>query len=266
MGGRDVRLGGLIVIAAHPDDEVLIAGGTLAACAAAGVPTGVVCLTRGEQGPISDPVLATRESLPEVREAELRAACSELGTGWVKCYRRRDGNLPWSDRTGIVRQLARIIEARKPDAVITFGEDGLYYHPDHIATYEFTVQAVAAASAPPALYRSIWPAVLMAALVRALSERGLPGDLWDLAPDNFGVDDADREGELVLDVRSFAKRKLRGLRCHRTQLRSDHAFSVLPEDLAESFLGTEWFAPVGSGGDHGWLPETLAAGSGLVRA
>jgi N-acetylglucosamine malate deacetylase 2 len=266
MEGGGAPSGGLMVVVAHPDDEVLIAGGALAACAAAGVPTGVVCLTRGEQGPISDPALATRPRLPEVREAELRAACSELGISWVRCYRRQDGNLPWSHRTGIVRQLHRIIEARRPDAVITFGEDGLYYHPDHIAVYAFTVQAVAAVADPPALYRSLWPEDLMPALVRALGERGLPGDLWELEPEDFGVDDGDREGELVLDVRSFARRKLRALRCHRTQLRRDHAFSVLPDDLVEGFLGTEWFAPVGSGGDPRWLPDTVVAGSGLLHA
>jgi LmbE family N-acetylglucosaminyl deacetylase len=258
--------GGLIVITAHPDDEVLIAGGTLAACAAAGAPTGVVCLTRGEQGPISDPALATRPSLPDVREAELRAACSELGVAWVKCYRRQDGNLPWSDRAGIVQQLARTIEARKPEAVITFGEDGLYYHQDHIAAYELTMKAVATVADPPALYRSLWPEDLMPDLVRALSQRGLPGDLWELAPEDFGVEDEDREGELVLDVRPFAARKLRALRCHQTQLRSDHAFAVLPDDLAERFLGTEWFAPVGPGGDQGWLRETVAGAARCVHA
>ena len=55
MSAARTETGGLLVVAAHPDDEVLIAGGTLAACAEAGHPTAVVCLTRGEQGPISDP-------------------------------------------------------------------------------------------------------------------------------------------------------------------------------------------------------------------
>jgi N-acetyl-1-D-myo-inositol-2-amino-2-deoxy-alpha-D-glucopyranoside deacetylase len=255
-----------MVITAHPDDEVLIAGGTLAACAAAGVPTEVVCLTRGEEGPISDPVLSTRENLPEVRATELRAACSELGVGRVSCYRRQDGNLPWSNRGGIIRQLVRILESRRPDAVISFGEDGLYYHPDHIATYEFTRQAMAAVTAPPTLYRALWPAGLMLELVRELSERGLPGDLWELGPEDFGVEDVERTGEIVLDVRRFAARKLRALRCHRTQLRSDHAFTVLPAELVETFLGTEWFVAVGHGGNQNWLPDAVAAGSGMLRA
>ena len=110
-----VRLSGLLVITAHPDDEVLIAGGTLAARAAAGEPTGVVCLTRGEQGPISDPALATREALGDVRLEELRAACARLGSELVRCYRRQDGNLSWSDGSAIVRQLAGAVTQRRPD-------------------------------------------------------------------------------------------------------------------------------------------------------
>jgi LmbE family N-acetylglucosaminyl deacetylase len=266
MSGTEPPTGGLLVITAHPDDEVLIAGGTLAACAAAGAPTEVVCLTRGEQGPISDPALATRENLAVVRETELRAACAELGVARVKCYRRQDGNLPWSGRAGIVHQLVRILDSRKPDAVISFGEDGLYYHPDHIATYEFTCRAVASVADPPALYRSVWPAELMPALVRALHERGLPGDLWELDPEDFGVEDFYGDVELALDVRLFADRKLRALRCHRTQLAGDHAFSVLPGELAPEFLGTERFAPIGSGGDQGWLADAVTAGSGYVGA
>jgi LmbE family N-acetylglucosaminyl deacetylase len=70
---------GLLVVTSHPDDEVLIAGGTLALCAAAGIETAVVCLTRGEQGPISEPSLATRGELATVRTRELGAACAELG-------------------------------------------------------------------------------------------------------------------------------------------------------------------------------------------
>ena len=249
--------GGLLVVTAHPDDEVLIAGGTLAACAAAGLPTGVVCLTRGEQGPISSRRLASRKTLATVRAAELRAACAELGVEWVKCYRRQDGNLEFSDGPAIVRQLAAILWARAPDAVITFGEDGLYHHPDHIATYWYTVRAVKRQADRPQLYRSVWPTSLSADLVGAMAARGLPSDLWQLEPDEFGTDQLD--GSFELDVRAFAQQKLRALRCHRTQLGDDHALSALPPDLARRFLGLERFAavPVDAHGDDGWLAAAL---------
>lgn len=253
--------GGLLVIVAHPDDEVLVAGGTLAACAEMRTPTGVVCMTRGEDGPISDPALATRDELAATRVRELDAACAVLGVDWVKCYRRGDGCLRWSDRSAIVGQLTRVLDARRPSAVVTFGDDGLYCHPDHIATYEFARRAVARARTTPALYRSVWPQTLMPELVDELRARSLPNDLWELEPGDFGVEDEDRGGEVVLDVRRFAERKLRALRCHRTQLGPDHAFAVLPADLAERFLGYERFVqlPVGSPPARDWLLDTLGA-------
>jgi LmbE family N-acetylglucosaminyl deacetylase len=245
--------GGLLVVGAHPDDEVLLAGGTLAACVAAGLPTGVVCLTRGELGPISNAALATRATLGAVRHGELRAACDELGTSLVKCWRRPDGSLRWADRSAIVGQLGALLDARRPDAVVTFGEDGLYYHPDHIATYEFTVRAASRVSKPPALYRSVWPKRLMTALGRELRRLGLSDDLWELEPEDFGTDDL--AGSFAVDVRGFLERKLAALRAHRTQVSEAHPFVSMELGLAERFLGTEWFAPLN--GNTGWLEEAL---------
>jgi N-acetyl-1-D-myo-inositol-2-amino-2-deoxy-alpha-D-glucopyranoside deacetylase len=244
---------GLLVIGAHPDDEVLLAGGTLAACAAAGLQAGVVSLTRGELGPIADAALATRETLGEVRLQELRASCEELGASLLKCWRRPDGSLRWTDRSGIVRQLVALFETNRPNAVITFGEDGLYYHPDHIATYEFVRTAVDRMPKPPALYRAVWPKSAMHALALELRENGLPDYLWDLVPEDFGTEDT--EGSFALDVRGFVPQKLAALRAHRTQVPRDHAFAALDQQLAEKFLGTEWFAPVS--GSSRWLSEVL---------
>jgi LmbE family N-acetylglucosaminyl deacetylase len=248
--------GGLTVVTAHPDDEVLIAGGTLAACAAAGLPTAVVCLTRGEHGPISDPALATRENLGEVRSEELKSACAELGVGSVKCFRREDGNLRWSDRSAIVRQLARILEQQRPDAVISFGEDGLYYHPDHVATHECVRRAVARIADPPVLYRAVWPSNMMVELAHELTRHGLPSDMWGMDPEDFG---SEEEGAFALDVRRYADRKLRAIRAHRTQISAEHALAALEGDLAERFLGYEWFAEVNGHADGGrWLKDALA--------
>lgn len=246
-------MSGLLVVGAHPDDEVLLAGGTLAACAAAGLKTGVVCLTRGELGPIADSALATRETLGAVRLQELQASCSKLGAMLVKCWRRPDGSLRWSDGGAIVRQLVDAFDAFRPEAVITFGEDGLYYHPDHIATHEFVRRAVGRMSAPPALYRSVWPRSMMASFGNELRRRGLSDDLWELAPEDFGTHDLD--GSFAIDVRPFVERKLAALRAHRTQVGDNHALAAIDQDLAERFLGTEWFAPMDGTSD--WLSRTL---------
>jgi N-acetyl-1-D-myo-inositol-2-amino-2-deoxy-alpha-D-glucopyranoside deacetylase len=246
-------MSGLLVIGAHPDDEVLLAGGTLAACAAAGHETGVVCLTRGELGPIADAALATRATLGTVRLGELRSSCAELGTVLIKCWRRPDGNLRWSDRGAIVRQLAGVLTAQKPEAVITFGEEGLYYHPDHIATHELVRRAVRRLADPPALYRSVWPKPIMSSFGAELRRRGLSDDLWELAPEDFGTEDL--EGSFDIDVRPFVQRKLAALRAHRTQVPEHHALAAIDPGLAEQFLGTEWFAPLEAGSD--WLRQAL---------
>ena len=128
--------------------------------------------------------------------------------------------------------------------MITFGEDGLYYHPDHVATYRYTVRALRRLPNPPVLYRAVWPDDLMLSLASALRNHGLPTDLWNIEPSAFGVGPSEREGEITLDVRAQVARKLAALRCHRTQLGPDHAFTSLPLDLAELFLGHERFVRV----------------------
>jgi N-acetyl-1-D-myo-inositol-2-amino-2-deoxy-alpha-D-glucopyranoside deacetylase len=246
-------MSGVLVIGAHPDDEVLLAGGTLAVCAAARLETGVVCLTRGELGPIADSALATRATLGAVRLGELRASCTELGAELVKCWRRPDGNLRWSDGSAIVRQLVDVFGAWRPEAVITFGEDGLYYHPDHIATYELVRRAVDRVPDPPALYRSVWPKATMGSFGAELRRRGLSDDLWELTPEDFGTEDLD--GSFAIDVRPFVETKLTALRAHRTQVPDHHALAAIDQGLAERYLGTEWFAPINGASD--WLPRAL---------
>jgi N-acetylglucosamine malate deacetylase 2 len=247
---------GLLVVTAHPDDEVLIAGGTLAALDEIDVEAGVVCLTRGELGPIADPAITARATLPEARLAELRAACAELGVDFVKCYRRQDGNLRFSDQRGIARQLARQFTRREVEAVITFGEDGLYYHPDHVALAEIVNRAAAHLEHPPTVFRSIWPTSVMAAFALELRRRGLSDDLWGLRPEDFGTEDTD--GAFALDLRPFAQRKMRALLAHRSQIGARHALRELDRELVERFFGFEWFARV-SGPDCDWLRERLPA-------
>jgi N-acetyl-1-D-myo-inositol-2-amino-2-deoxy-alpha-D-glucopyranoside deacetylase len=255
--------GGLLVVTAHPDDETLIAGGTLAACAAAGFETGVVCLTRGEHGPISDPLLATPETLSEVRLAELHAACTELDVAWLECFRRGDAHLPWTNGTAIARQIARLVGVHRPAAVITFGADGLYGHDDHIATRRYTGLALdhacRAGIAPTALYEAVWDKRAVAELVSAAAARGLPDDLWGIDADDFGLTDA--EGTVAIDVRPFLARKLAALRAHRTQLGPHHLFSAIDDELAGRFFGWERFRLARPGAAGDWLNTALGAGS-----
>jgi LmbE family N-acetylglucosaminyl deacetylase len=130
----------LLGVFAHPDDEVFCAGGTLARAAELGAQVMLVSATRGEQGQIRDPAAATRRTLGAVREGELRAAAAELGVQRVQVLDYPDGTLA-RHRSSLGATIADIMRQFDPDTVITFGTDGGYGHPDHVAISGLTTEA-----------------------------------------------------------------------------------------------------------------------------
>ena len=131
----------LLGVFAHPDDETFCAGGTFARYSAEGAEVMVVSVTRGDAGQIRDARVATRRTLGQVRERELRLACERLGIQHAVCLEYRDGTLKDVDQEVLARDVARIIRSFRPDVVITFGDDGAYGHPDHIAVSAATTAA-----------------------------------------------------------------------------------------------------------------------------
>jgi LmbE family N-acetylglucosaminyl deacetylase len=229
---------------AHPDDESILAGGALAAAAAAGADVTVVCATRGESGPIAGGVDATPETLAEVREAELRAACAELGVGTVECLGLPDGSLEDAAEQ-LASEVARLLATLRPDAVVTFGPEGLYWHQDHVAVHDAVATALEGASRRPRIHQLVWPHGWMSDLVAAMRGRGLAPNLWGLDPDSWGSDsDANT---VALDVRAHLDAKLRAIGCHASQLPPDHLFRIVPRDLAERYLGREHVLAGGDG-------------------
>src|SRR5262245_19831855 len=124
----------LMCVLAHPDDESLGTGGALARCAAEGIATYVVCATRGEHGRFGE---ANESPGPEIvgkaREAELLAAAKELGVREVSFLDYVDGFLDRADPIEAIGRIVGHLRRVKPQVVITFGPDGAYGHPDHIA-------------------------------------------------------------------------------------------------------------------------------------
>jgi len=137
----------LLAVLAHPDDESLGFGGTLAKYAAEGVETYLVTATRGERGRFGslgkggDPVEVGR-----VREAELRAAAAVLGIREVSILNYPDGALDQVEATTAIRAVVTHIRRIQPDVVVTFGPEGAYGHPDHIAISQFTTAATVCAA------------------------------------------------------------------------------------------------------------------------
>lgn len=244
----------LLAVFAHPDDESLACGGLLAACAESGVRVSLVCATRGEQGPTG----AVRTELADARTRELRAAGGVLGLTEVIQLDHRDGYLPSEDGDALETDIRAALTRIRPDVVVTFGEDGLYWHPDHIAVHRHTTAAVAALGPDaPALYYVTMPPGHMRAVLEAATAAARQHRPGTRAPRGvLGIADVDAFGAdadpptLVVDVRAFAGRKLDALRCHRTQLEGD-ALDLLAREDAPRLLGIEHYrrASVGRTGD-----------------
>ena len=143
----------LMAVLAHPDDESLGVGGTLAKYASEGVEVFLLTATRGDGGRYrghraDDPQHPGPVALAKIREAELRAAAAVLGVREVSLLDYHDQQLdranPREAVAGIVGHLRRV----RPDVVVTFGPDGAYGHPDHMAISQFTTAAIVAAADP----------------------------------------------------------------------------------------------------------------------
>jgi LmbE family N-acetylglucosaminyl deacetylase len=131
----------LLGVFAHPDDESFCAGGTFARSVAQGAEVMVVSATRGEAGQIRSPGTATRRTLGRVREQELQHACQRLGIQHARCLNYADGTLKDVDQEALVKDIVCLVRSFCPDVVITFGSDGGYGHPDHIAISAATTAA-----------------------------------------------------------------------------------------------------------------------------
>ncbi|MEP6774074.1 MAG: PIG-L family deacetylase, partial [Chloroflexota bacterium] len=132
---------------AHPDDESLGVGATLARYSAEGVEIHLVTATRGERGwfgaPEENPGL---EELGQIREAELRAAAAVLRLHSLAFLEYIDGDLDRAWAPEAVDRIAHHLRRVKPHVVITFPPDGAYGHPDHIAISQFTLAGIVQAA------------------------------------------------------------------------------------------------------------------------
>ena len=150
-----------MAVLAHPDDESLGVGGTLAKYAAEGVDVFLLTATRGDSGKYrghrsDDPQHPGPEVLASLREAELRAAATVLGVHDVVVLDYHDQQLDRVDAHEAVSSIAEHLRRVRPDVVVTFGPDGAYGHPDHIAISQLTTAAIVAGSISPLEFHANW--------------------------------------------------------------------------------------------------------------
>jgi LmbE family N-acetylglucosaminyl deacetylase len=236
----------VLAIFAHPDDESLACGGTLARLADAGARVVLFCATRGERGGPTGPV--RDDALAMVRVQELRCAAAALGIADVILMDHPDGELGWERLPEFHGQIVATVRRYTPCAVITFGADGLYWHKDHIGVYERTTTALLSfADAAPPLYHVTMPRGIIRPLVEAALSRGwVPPrkGFWSLVPDAFGLHA--HPPTVVVDVQRWVHQKVAAILCHKTQMGSGHPFDQLEPAEAERWLGTEHFHRVSS--------------------
>jgi LmbE family N-acetylglucosaminyl deacetylase len=245
-----------MAVLAHPDDESLGFGGTLAKYASEGVDVFLLTATRGDGGRFrglapNDPQHPGQPALGRIRETELRAAASALGLRDVSLLDYCDRHLGEADPREVIGRIARELRWVRPDIVVTFGPDGGYGHPDHIAISQFTTAAIVAAADPAftgdreapgphvvsKLYYQAWPKSTWAAYEAALRK---------LTSTVEGVERTaqpwpDWAITTVIDTRQVWPIVWRAVSCHASQIAAYERLKDLSPEHHESIWGQQSF-------------------------
>lgn len=236
-------------IFAHPDDETIMAGGTIALLQEQGVAVHLLIATRGEGGEAGEPpVVDDRSSLGAVREAELRCAAEALGAASVDVLGYIDPDVGPNEELGafeadfetLVGQIAAAIVETGAEAVLSHGPDGEYGHPAHKLIYRATAAAVSRHT-PDVVHYTV------AAAVPGTEDR-----LWNES----------RPAHLVLDITPWQEAKIAAMACHVTQhalFKRRRKLKTVREAvrLTEPYY-REW-PSVNGGGPDDWFTQLLQA-------
>ena len=259
----------LLLVHAHPDDETINNGVTMAKYAALGAQVTLVTCTRGEEGEVLVNELANLASdkddkLGEHREIELKNAMDELG---VKDFRFlgapskkwRDSGMmgtPANDRGDVFWQadldeasneLVKIILEIKPQVLITYDEFGGYGHPDHIKAHRVAMRAAElTANQGWQVSKIYWNT-----MPRSVIQMGIE-KMKEVGSDFFGAESADdlpfaKPDELVstvVNAPEYVPAKLAAMKAHATQISVDGPFFALSNNLGLSVWGDEYYTLV----------------------
>lgn len=195
----------IVAFFAHPDDETMLCGGTLALLASQGARVHVLIATRGEGGEMGEPPLCTREALGQVRENELRCAVQALGAASLTLMDYTDPIIGpedtlyayTDDLEELTAQVEEAIHHWKAGVVISHGVNGEYGHPAHKITYQAARQAVMAVEKDRPLFYTV---------------QGIfPGH------PHPRLANVDSPAHMVIDIAPFLTQKTEAALCHKTQ-------------------------------------------------
>lgn len=253
----------LMAVHAHPDDEVIATGGTLARYSAEGVQTVLVTCTNGEQGDGPGGVKPGHDGhdaaeVAAVRLAELREAVALLGVRELELLGYRDSGMEgWTANEDpgvfcnaplaeVTERIAGLMRRYRPQVVVTYDENGGYGHPDHIQTHRAAIAAAESTGIPDKVYYAAFPRSAFAEMRRRLADAGVDVGQFEL-PEDFGV--PDEAITAALDVSGYVQIKRDALRAHRSQL-ENFPFAAFPDDVVMEGMSREWFtlrdAPAGA--------------------
>jgi N-acetyl-1-D-myo-inositol-2-amino-2-deoxy-alpha-D-glucopyranoside deacetylase len=260
-------MGTLLLVHAHPDDESISTGGVMMKAKAHGHRVVLVTATRGEVGEIynmDEP--SSRPRLGEIRTEELKAAGEILGVDRIEFLGYRDSGMvdtadnkdprsfhqaPLEDAAA---KVAVVIRDERPDVVVTYAEDGVYGHPDHIKAHFVTNAALDLLEregwAPRKLYYTAIPRSMMEAFISQMPEEAQRAQ-------NTNMRIAGTPDELVttrVDVHDYVDQKRKAFAAHVSQNDPNSWFATMADQIYELAFGTEYYQLVrGKPGSE--LPE-----------
>ena len=248
----------LMAVHAHPDDEASSTGGVLATYAAEGIRTVVVTCTNGEFGDAPGGVKPGQDghdtdAVAGLRLTELRQAAKILGITQLELLGYHDSGMPeWDYKTRpdafcnvpfaeVTGRLSELIERYRPQVLVTYDDEGLYQHPDHVYASQ-TAQAAAAQTGIPAkVYLTAMRGSNWQKIRDALREAGVDIPQMTLTPEQLRRA-AETEARITttVDIRPVLTRKRDALFAHASQIQ-DSWFSQIPPEVAEAAFGFEHF-------------------------
>lgn len=253
----------LLLVHAHPDDETINNGATMAMYAALGADVTLVTCTRGEEGEVlveehSHKAAAHDDLLGEHRVIELADAMKALGVrdhrflgAPHKQYRdsgmmdtdpnNREDSFWRADFEEATRHLVDVIEEVKPHVLITYDEFGGYGHPDHIQAHRV---AMAAAEKSKWDIQKIYWNVTPRSVIQAGIDK-----MKEIGSDFFGAESADdlpfcKDDSFVstlIDGNEYVEAKMAAMRAHATQISVDGPFFALSNNLGLQVWGHEYY-------------------------
>jgi LmbE family N-acetylglucosaminyl deacetylase len=252
---------------AHPDDESIATGGTMARAAEDGHRVVLVLATKGEHGEVAEDFLDPGETLTERRTKETHRSAEVLGAAAVEFLGYVDSGMmgtPENDLPGsfwtadideAAERLAAILRRERADVLTVYDDNGNYGHPDHIQVHRVGIRAAELAGVDR-VYEATVNRDEMRRGMAELAEQGLlPADVPDMEEFELGVS-AERLTHAV-DVSKFLDTKRASMRVHASQIAETDFFLAMPEDQFAQAFGIEWYiqhgAPTPVEEFAGWL-------------